>query len=168
MAETGAVSSDPAVGDVARPKRVGATVLDMVRSLGLMLVIVVATLIFVPGLFHPSKSQRVQPYDYSDDVAGFRQVTGLPAVTPSGLLSGWYANSASLTHHGSTATLYIGWVSPTKKYAALYESNQPTVSLPRSQVGDRTVRRTVGKLTVVITGSATTAELRQLAASLAR
>lgn len=152
--------------DVARPKRASATVLDMVRSLGLMVAIVALTLIFVPNLLHPSKSERVQPYDYSDVVAGFHQVTGLTAVTPSGVPSGWYANSARLTHHGKNATLYIGWVSPTKKYAALYESNQSSIAVDTATVGDRSVRRTIGRLTVVITGSASTAELNELAASL--
>ncbi|MGN6473882.1 MAG: DUF4245 family protein, partial [Mycobacteriales bacterium] len=152
--------------DVGRPKRASATVLDMVRSLGLMAVIVAVTLIFVPNLLHPSKSDRVQPYDYSDVVAGFHQVTGLTALTPTGVLSGWYANSARLTHRGTTATLYIGWVSPTKKYAALYESNQASIAIDTSAAKDRSVRRTIGKLTIVITGSASTAELNQLAASL--
>jgi hypothetical protein len=153
-------------GDVVRPKRAAATVLDMVRSLGLMLVIVAVTLVFVPGLFHPSKSQKVQPYDYSDDVTGFRQVTGLSALTPHGLASGWYSNSARLTHRGPTATLYIGWVSPTKKYAALYESNSTSIATAAPRAGDHTLRRTVGPLSIVITGSASPAELSQLAAAL--
>jgi hypothetical protein len=153
-------------GDVAQPKRVAATVLDMVRSLGLMLVIVAVTLIFVPGLLHPSKSQRVQPVSYTDYARGFRQVTGLTAVTPVGLPDGWYANSAKLTHKGSTATLYIGWVSPTHKYAALYESNASPITIGASRPGDLSVRRTVGKLTIVIKGSATKQELNQLAAAL--
>jgi hypothetical protein len=151
---------------VARPKRASATVLDMVRSLGLMLVIVAATLIFVPGLLHPSKSQRVQPIVYVDYVRGFHQVTGLDALTPTGLQD-WRANSARLTHKGSTATLYIGWVSPTNKYAALYESNTPHIEVDASRPGDRTVRRTVGKLTIVVTGSASRSELTQFADSLA-
>lgn len=154
-------------GDVARPKRPSATALDMVRSLGLMAVIVAVTLIFVPGLLHPSKSQRIQPVSYTDYVTGFHQVTGLTAATPVGLGSGWYANSARLTHKGSTATLYIGWVSPTHKYAALYESNTAAIKTGSSRAGDRSVRRTDGKLTIVVTGSASQAELNELAASLA-
>ncbi len=138
----------------------------MVRSLGLMVVIVGATLLFVPNLLHPSKSQRVQPYDYSDDVVGFHQVTGLAALTPGGGLSGWYANSASLTHHGTIATLYVGWVSPTKKYAALYESNGSAISTTAATTGDHSLRRTIGRLSILITGSASTSELNQLAASL--
>ncbi|HVT65762.1 MAG TPA: DUF4245 domain-containing protein [Mycobacteriales bacterium] len=152
--------------DVARPKRASATVLDMVRSLGLMLVIVAATLIFVPGLLHPSNSQKVQPVAFADDVRGFRQVTGVPALTPEGLDSGWYANSKNLTYKGSNATLYIGWVSPSKKYAGLYESTKSDIRVSSSRAGDRSVRRRIGKLTILITGSASQAELTELADSL--
>lgn len=167
MPETGPVT-DGAIArdDVERPKRVSGTVLDMVRSLGLMLVIVAVTLVFVPGLLHPSKSQRVQSYDYSSYVEGFHQVTGITASVPVGLASGWYANSATLTHRHGNATLYIGWVTPTKKYAALYESNSAPVTLTNKERNDRTLRRTIGTLHVVVTGSASTAELNRLADSL--
>ncbi|HVT22541.1 MAG TPA: DUF4245 domain-containing protein [Mycobacteriales bacterium] len=147
-------------------RRVSGTVLDMVRSLGLLLVIVAVTLVFVPGLLHPSKSQRVQPVSYLEDVRGFHQVTGLAALTPKGLTSGWYANSKRLTYKGSTATLYIGWVTPAGKYAALYESNRPRIKVDTSRNGDRSLRRTVGPLTILVTGSASAQELRQLADAL--
>jgi hypothetical protein len=154
---------------VARPKRVSGTVLDMVRSLGLLLVIVAATLIFVPGLLHPSKSQRVQPVAYSGFVRGFQQVTGIDAVVPSGLAEGWRANSARLKPaKGSTTTLYIGWVTPSDNYAALYESNSSHIKVDASRPGDRSLRRTIGRLTIVITGSASMDELNQLADSLVR
>lgn len=154
-------------GDVVRPKRVTGTVLDMVRSLGLLIVIVGVTLLFVPGLLHPSKSQKVQPYDYRDYVTGFHQVTHQTAYTPRGLPSGWYANSANLTHHGSAATLYIGWVTPDNKYAALYESDtSPTMPPPAAT--DRTISFTRGGLRIVVSGSASTAEEQALIRSLAR
>ncbi|HVV77118.1 MAG TPA: DUF4245 domain-containing protein [Mycobacteriales bacterium] len=153
--------------EIARPKRMSGTALDMARSLGLMLVILAVTLIFVPGLLHPSKSQRVQATSYSDDAAGFKQVTGLAAATPTGLVRGWYANAARLTHQGSNATLYIGWVTPTGNYAGLYESNTGSIKVGQERPGDRSVRRQVGRLTIVITGSASEAELNQLADSLA-
>jgi hypothetical protein len=162
MPETGLVSG----GDVARQKRASATLLDMARSLGLMAVIVAVTLIFVPGLLHPSKSQRVQPTSYTDYTRGFHQVTGETAATPAGLPDGWYANSAKLTHKGSTATLYIGWVTPTKKYAALYESNVGRVAVEAGRRGDRSVRTTIGKLKILVTGSASATELQQLADAL--
>jgi hypothetical protein len=57
-------------------------------------------------------------------------------------------------------------VSPTKKYAALYESNTGQVTAGAARRGDRSVRTMVGKLTILVTGSASTAELQQLADAL--
>jgi hypothetical protein len=164
MAETGTVSGDDAV----RPKRAAATALDMVRSLGLILLIIAATLIFVPDLIHPGKSSRVQPVSYQSEVRGFQQVTGKPALVPADLPDGWYANSARLTPKRSNATLYIGWVTPTERYAALYESTLPRITLGKPRPGDRTVRRTIGTLNVVITGSASEQEMAELVAALRR
>ncbi|HWC35861.1 MAG TPA: DUF4245 domain-containing protein [Mycobacteriales bacterium] len=191
MTETGVVSGDPAVGSApARSKRLSGTAVDMVRSLGLLLVIIAVTLVFVPGLLHPSKSQRVRPVAFADDVQGFRQVTGLAAVTPRGLGSGWYANSAALTYRRTVAHLRIGWVTPTKDYAALHEGNGPAATFVRTVLGSRgltsiatvnvggdrwtesksdagelSLSRTAGRITIVITGSASLAQQRQLAAA---
>ena len=80
------------------------------------------TLIFVPGLLHPNKSQRFQAVAYADYVAGFRQVTGLAALVPAGLPNGWYANSADLTAPGRPPTCTSAGSAPTNQYAALEES----------------------------------------------
>jgi hypothetical protein len=185
------VADDTAPRDVVRPKRVSATVFDMVRSLGVLAVVVALTLIFVPGLLHPSKSQRYQPVSYSDYTEGFQQVTGLRALVPTGLAKPWYANGGTLVHAGKDAHLHIGWVTPTNEYAALEESN--TTSRPFIEAvlgeqgltvtgtqqidgatwdrrvsarGENSLSHKVGGITVVITGSATPAQEAELAASL--
>jgi hypothetical protein len=185
------VEEIPVAGDVVRPKRTAATILDMVRSLGVMLVVVALTLIFVPGLLHPSKSQRFAPVGYADYVAGFQQVTGLRALVPTGLATPWYANSATLHHSGKEAHLHIGWVTPTNDYAALEESNGATKTFIRgvigarglqvtSQVqvagatwarsvsdsGEQSLTRTTLGVTIVITGSASVVQQERLAATL--
>lgn len=177
--------------DVVKPKRVAATVFDMVRSLGLLAVIVALTLIFVPGLLHPSKSQRFQAVTYSDYVHGFRQVTGTDALVPTGLASGWYANSARLTDSAKHAHLYIGWVTPDSKYLALDESNGSAPALVATVLGakvvktdgqvqiggatwqryagtggDNAIARTIGGVTVVITGSGSSTQQSELAEAL--
>jgi hypothetical protein len=178
--------------DVVRPKRGRQTAFDMLRSLGLIVVVVALTLVFVPNLIHPGKSSRYPSADYNDDVFGFRQVTGVQPLAPAGLSSGWYANGAWLTHKGRTAHLHIGWVTPNREYAALEED----VGLPPSAFigsvlgargshstgttairgadwaertssrGERSISRTIGRLTVVITGSASAEQQAQLAAAL--
>jgi hypothetical protein len=170
---------------------VSATLFDMVRSLGVLVVVVALTLVFVPGLLHPSKSQRFAAVGYSDYTEGFKQVSGLDALVPTGLPSGWYANSGALTHQATDAKLRIGWVTAAKHYLALDESNEPTGqfvatvlgsdglkvvgtvqidganwSRRTSDQGEKSIVRTVNGVTVVITGSGTLAEQSTLAGAL--
>jgi hypothetical protein len=178
--------------EVAKPgKRGRETAFDMVRSLGLIAVITAVTLIFVPGLFHPSKSQRFQAVDYTSYVVGFRQVTGHSALVPRKLPSGWAANAGQLTGSPSVEHLHIGWATPGSDYAGLEQSNGSlpllvsevlgragatatgTVSIAgvswqtrTSTRGEYSLSRQAGPVAVVITGSAADAQLRALAASL--
>lgn len=185
------VSDVPPTGAVVRPKRVSATLWDMVRSLGVLVVVIAITLLFVPQLLHPNKSQRFQSVTYADYTQGFKRVTGMDAVVPTGLAAGWYANSGALTHAGTSANLRIGWVTPAKNYLALDESNKSarlfisevlgsrgltvtgseriagaTWSLRTSDQGEKSISRTVSGVTVVITGSGTSAEQSDLATAL--
>lgn len=173
------------------PKPVRQVIFDMIRSLGVVAVIVAVTLIFVPNLIHPGKSSKVQPANYSDDAVGFRQVAGSPAYTPVGLPSGWYANAATFSRAKSVAHLHIGWVTPDKKYAALEESNGPATAfiaktlgkgsesgsgrelvsgrswtIRTSNRGERSLTATLAGVTIVITGSASSAQEQQLAGAL--
>jgi hypothetical protein len=163
----------------------------MVRSLGLIAVIVALTLLFVPGLLHPSKSDRFPAADYSSDVAGFHQVTGKTALTPGTLPSGWEANAGSLTGPPAVEHLHVGFAAPEAKYAGLEESVAPMESFARTVLGARgaavtgttqiggvswearmssrgelALSRRVNGVSVVITGSATGEQLELLAAAL--
>lgn len=179
-----------AATQVIKPKRGSETALDMVRSLGLIIVLVAATLIFVPGLLHPSKSQRAVAVDYSDEVVGFHDVTGKNALTPS-VPSGWRANAATLTGPAAAEHLHIGFAVPGTEYAGLEESVAAPATFAHSTLGasgaipvdhvtldgaqwlvsnssrgEYSLRRTVGGVTVIVTGSATAEQLQTLAASL--
>jgi hypothetical protein len=163
----------------------------MIRSLGLIAVVIAATLIFVPGLLHPSKADRFPGVDYSDYVSGFHQLTGQTALTPTSLPKGWLATGAALSGGRKAAHLHIGWATPGAKYAALDESVRPAAAFVASVLGPRgttvigsvpvrgeawqrstsargeySLTRTIRDITVVVTGSATPAQLQVLAASL--
>lgn len=178
----------PAV-TVAKP---GArqTGLDMVRSLGLIAVIVAISLVFTGYLLHPGKKDLYPAQGYSDYVSGFRQLTGTPALAPSPLPSGWKSNGGSLSRAPATH-LHIGFVTPGSHYAGLEETDGPGAAFVTQVLGrrgatsagsavidgvtwqrrvasdgDRSLLRTVGKVTVIVTGSATPEQLVALAASL--
>jgi hypothetical protein len=164
---------------------------DMARSIGLMALVVGVTLLAVPGLLHPGKSQRFPPVDYSDYVHGFGEVTGQAALVPQGLPGDWRANAGALTGTKHTAHLHIGWAVPGSAYAGLEESVAPPATFIPSVLGRRgatvtgsasisgtrfdrrtssrgepALTRTVGGVTVVVTGSASAAQLATLAGSL--
>jgi Protein of unknown function (DUF4245) len=183
--------TEAGVPDAPRSKRASQTVWDMVRSLGLVALILGVTLIFVPNLFHPNHDAEFPAADYSDVTSGFHQVTGERALVPVLLPSGWKANAASLTGPAASEHLHIGWASPGSKYAGLDESvgpsaafitsilgpagaavhgtsviNQATWQIRTSSRGEYAITRTDGDRTIVITGSAGRQAQRILAASL--
>ena len=166
---------------------------DMVRSLGLMAVIV-AALLFIGAryLIMPGSAERPPAADYTSVVHDFPRAAGAPVLAPTSLPSAWRANAARLTipTQGVTA-LHIGWAVPGSRYAGLDEATGSPDALisevlggagqkvlgtttiggavwqqRTSSLGERAYTRQVGKVTVVVTGNATDEQLRLLAGSL--
>ena len=166
---------------------------DMVRSLGLMAVIV-AALLFIGAryLIMPGSAERPPPADYTSVVQDFPRAAGAPVLAPTSLPASWRANAARLTAPSDGATqLHIGWAVPGSRYAGLDEATGPAPALltavlgargltvlatttiagevwqqRTSSLGERAYTRQVGKVTVVVTGNASDEQLRLLVASL--
>ena len=166
---------------------------DMVRSLGLMAVIV-GVLLFIGAryLIAPGSADRMPAVDYTSVVQGFREVGGVPAVGPHGLPAGWRANAARLLQPTpGTEQMHVGWALPGSRYAGLDEATGNVDSVLSSVLGTRgqavqgtttiggadwqtrtssrgeeAFTRQAGRLLVIVTGNATDAQLRALAASL--
>ena len=165
---------------------------DMARSLGLMAILVAAVLL-IGGryLIAPGKAARMAPVDYSSEVQEFPRAAGVPVLAPHDVPASWRANAARLTEPAPGAVqLHIGWAVPGSRYAGLDEATGDSAALltgvlgsdsgvrgttqigtqtwqvRRAANGEEAFTRTVGRLTVVVTGNATDAELRQLAGSL--
>lgn len=135
-------------------------------------------------------SDGVHVVDTKGPIATARQQAGFPLLAPTGLSSDWRATSTEFVPAGpdSAATFRIGYVSPNGQYAEFLEGGDAPDAVaaqygPLSVDGTATIagavwqryqtansrrllRHTVGKVTVVVTGSAPQAELEQLAASL--
>ncbi len=165
----------------------------MVRSLGLMAVIV-AALLFIGAryLIMPGSAERPPPADYTSVVQDFPRAAGAPVLAPSALPSNWRANAARLTAPSAGLTqLHIGWAVPGSRYAGLDEATGSPATLLSSVLGapgltvrgtttiagavwqqrvsargERAYTRQIGKVTVVVTGNATDDQLRLLVASL--
>jgi hypothetical protein len=163
----------------------------MVRSIGLIVVVTAVTLIFVPGLIHPSSKDKFPAVDYSSYVSGFHQVTGKTALVPTPVPSGWKANAGTLTPPAAIEHLHIGFVVPGSQYAGLDESVGPMSTLVskvlgkagltvtgstqldgatwqarKSSRGELAITRRADGINVVITGSASGVDLEHLAESL--
>lgn len=166
---------------------------DMVRSLGLLLVVIAALLFIGPArsLILPSSKDKMQAVDYSGYVSGFNDISSTPALVPSGLPTSWRANAGRLDHTATTAHLHIGWAVPGTAFAGLDESTGSPAALLRevtgrsslqsrgtttiagepwtvrqSSRGETTYTRDANGLFVIVTGNATDAQLRLLAAAL--
>jgi Protein of unknown function (DUF4245) len=177
----------------AKGGRVKKSFADMVRSLGLMAVIV-AAMLFIGAryLIFPGSADRMPATDYSGVVQGFHTKTNLRALVPTAVPAAWRANAARLIYPTSgVVQMHIGWSLPHSRYAGLDEATRhPNVVVADvlgrrgaavtgtttiagatwqqrvSDLGEEALTRQVGAVTVVVTGNATDAELRLLAASL--
>jgi hypothetical protein len=187
-----APAGDPARGlDVVQPPRPAKTFTDMGRSLGLMAAVIAVLLLIGPArtLVFPGGA-KMQPVDYTHQVTAFKKVAGI-VLAPTGLPAEWRANAASFHSTGGRARLHVGFATPGSRFAGLDESNGPaallvsrvlgprgakaigtttvagqTWDLRRSQRGEQALTTSTGPITVVVTGSATDAQLRTLAGSL--
>lgn len=168
----------------------------MVRSLGILLVIV-AIVVIVRG--HDG-GPAVHVVDPDPSYDGAAHVARFPVTVPTGLPSGWRVTSARAdvpAVEGGVAqrgpvTLHVGLVTPDTRYAQLIESDRPgldsvdpqladgarsTESVdvggspwqrwPSAKSGETVLVRQAGGVTYSVTGSASLAQLRQLAGSLA-
>jgi Protein of unknown function (DUF4245) len=132
---------------------------------------------------------------YSGDLARLIRLAPYPAVAPAGLPGSWQPVSSGLTVGGAdgagTVTWQLGYMTPGGWLASLEESNASAAAFIRRMTNSGTVlapARVAGQLwtlsstpsrgqrsmyytspagfTVVVTGNATWAQLRELAASL--
>jgi Protein of unknown function (DUF4245) len=132
---------------------------------------------------------------YSADLARLARLAPYPAVAPAGLPASWQPVSSGLAVGGAngagTVTWYLGFMTPDGALAGLEESNASAATFVRRMTNDGTAlapTRLDGQawrlsstpsrgqrsmylistagFTLVVTGNATWAELRELAASL--
>jgi hypothetical protein len=191
------IGHDGAVTDTtpqheAQPRRARGphTVADMIRSLGLVLLLVVAVVLIT---FRP-QGQAVTVVDYRATLTAARSGAPFPLVAPVGLPQTWKATSAyydpPVSNLGVTAW-HVGFITAAGQYAGFEQTDGVGAGVLRDVLGDpvdlsrtstvagqpwaqwtsaagdrHALVRTVGGVTTVVDGSADWAELEQLAGSL--
>ena len=180
-------------GDVVRKRRAKFALADMVRSLGLLVVVTAVLFAIGPArsLIWPSSSDRYPRVDYSGYVRGFSDDARTAAIVPVALPASWRANAGDLHTTPSATTLHVGWAVPGELFAGLDEGVGDPPAVFRNAVGrdslDTMSTTTIGgrpwsvgesprhetvfvghfgRVLVVITGNAADAQLRLLAAAL--
>lgn len=166
------------------------TAANMLRS---MLPLVVICLIVVGwAALRQGPDERLQTVDPSSTVALAAARASYPVQAPAGLPSGFRVTSARTdagnASKGAPVTLEIGYLTPKNQYAGFAESDDPRASAVRTVLdgaqakgtadiggatwnrsrttrGETALSRTVGKVTLVVTGSASDAELTEVAAA---
>jgi hypothetical protein len=135
------------------------------------------------------------PVSYAGDLARLARLAPYPAVAPAGLPASWQPVSSALAVGGAngpgTVTWQLGFMTPDGALAALAESNASAAAFVRRMTNDGTALPPAGLngqtwrlsstpargqrsmyltstagFTLVVTGNATWAQLRELAASL--
>src|SRR5688572_8920660 len=172
------------------------TVGDMVRSMGLVLVVVAVMILLT---FRLSPRDPVQTVELGPAVAEARQTAPYGVLVPRGLGEDWLPVSASTRVDAGATTWRVGWITPAGDFAAVGQSDQPAAAfvdtfaadapaagealidgqrwarLGDAEAEERSLVRSNGAaddasdeaVTVVVTGTAAFTELEELAASLA-
>jgi Protein of unknown function (DUF4245) len=180
-----AASAGPA-GSAKKP-RGRESVGDMVRSLSLVLVVVAVVFLLT---LRDEPHQTVQRVGYSEQLQDVRRVASYDVLAPVGLGAGWKSTSVRTDNEDGAVTWHIGFVTPDSRYAGLEQSDGPASAFRDEFVdgarksGDVTIsgatwqRLEGGKpelralvlrasgVSTIVTGSASFAELRQLAGAL--
>lgn len=170
-----------------RRRRARATWTSMVLSLGAVLAIVLGLVLLVPRVSQVSQP----PVNVQFGARAAADKVDFQPSVPVGLGQGWTATSVRTTNStDQVQTWHVGYLTPTRQYAAL-EQGQETSDLWLEQLthrgrvdgtqqvagqpwqrwtGGRGEQNSLvharGKVTTVVTGTATFAELAVLAASL--
>jgi len=161
---------------------------NMLRSLGPLVLLCLAIVAFTKWRQGPE--ERVQTVDPASTVQLAAARAGYPVQAPAGLAAGSRTTSARTdagsARPGGPVTLEIGYLTPLQQYAGFVESDDPGAqpvravlsgATPHGSVdiagnawtrsattrGETVLSRTVGSVTLLVTGSATEKELETVA-----
>lgn len=109
----------------------------MVRSLGLMLIVIFAILWFTSSrrLIQPSVEPVRSGVTDTQQLLEWHGLTGRPALLPT-VPSGWRINAATMTgRRPALAELHVGWVSPDQGYLGVDQGLLPVKRVVATAVG---------------------------------
>ncbi len=138
-AEAAQPSPEPVESNVPpAPKRRGReTPFDMIRSLGLVLLVALALL----AVTWRAKPDPVRVVDLKSATSAARFQVDWPVLSPEGLTDNWRATSARLSAaDGGAIEWYVGMVTPTENFASVAQSDPTGRTAVTKFVSDRTLQ----------------------------
>jgi Protein of unknown function (DUF4245) len=174
--------------------RLRQTARDMVLSLGVIAVPIALILIIQPTTPPASPVSAISAADFQTTLAAARANEPFKLLVPAALPAGWQITSENYTEPGTTAAdWHIGYLIPANAYAEVEQTTEPIGGFLSAQQADATdvanvqvdgvtwqeysgttpaalrtvlVRTATGSVTDLVAGSASLAQLEQLAGSL--
>ncbi len=161
---------------------------DMLRSV-LVLTALLSVVVLYQRFYSAGDRVYTPPVEVGPSLEQARDVAPFDVLAPVGLPAGWTPTSVRYTP-GASPSWHVGYLTPAGAYAGLEQAAVPTDELLRDAVpttsasgqvdlagttwqlrtdeatGETTLVRADRDATVLVTGSATQAELEQLAAAL--
>ncbi len=158
------------------------------RALAVALLVVGVVVVF--SWPRGQRSDGVHVVETAGAIAAAKAQAGFPVTAPVGLGERWRPTSTALMPASNSvgASFRIGYVTPAGQYAEFLESDDApdavaaqygpltadgavsvaatSWSLLRTSDGHRLLRRTLGRVTTIVTGTASQAELTELAGAL--
>ncbi|MCY0940651.1 MULTISPECIES: DUF4245 domain-containing protein [Streptomyces] len=161
------------------------TIWDMVRSLGVIGLVVAGIYLFIP---HDEKADPTRTVDYRVETITARRAAPYPLAVPVGLPAEWRATSVTYERKNASAW-HLGFLDPKQEYVALEQSTdvsgkylgrvtqQAKATGQTQQVGDAAWERWEGEkydalvkqdqgYVTVVTGTASFEQLGAMAAAL--
>ena len=96
---------------------------DIARSMGLVLLIIVAVMLLIP-----SRNKNVQVIDYSNDLRVARSAAPFHVVAPTGLGAGWRATNVLYSGSGPSTLWHLGFVSPKDAFTGVDQLAAPSAA----------------------------------------
>lgn len=181
-------------GHMAKKSRLRQSARDMVLSLGVIAVPLVVVMVVLPASGPKSTVNAVSAADFQSTLSGARAGEPFTPLVPSDVPAAWQVTSVNYTAPGSSAAdWHIGYYISADSYAEVEQTTEPigeflddqksnASQVANVQIGADTwqeytgtsptalktllVRTATGKVTELVAGSATLAQLEQLAGSL--
>ena len=108
------------------PSRLRTTVRDMILSMTLIVLPILAVIWLMPATHSASPVATVSSSDYQAMLTTARGSLPFSALSPTGLPAGWNLTSEDYQPEGVTAAdWHLGYQTPSGKYASLEQTTEP-------------------------------------------